>query len=105
VPLRDNLERLRAMRDLTRRPFHIETLPMPPALYHEGTRLPASYANFYIVNGGVIMPSFGCAGDSVAQATLARMFPRRQVIAIPSTDLVWGLGAIHCLTQQHPAVA
>jgi agmatine deiminase len=104
APLRDNLERLRAMRDPAGRPFHVETLPMPPALYHESTRLPASYANFYIVNGGVIMPSFECAGDSVAQATLARLFPGRQVIAIPSTDLVWGLGAIHCLTQQHPAV-
>jgi agmatine deiminase len=77
---------------------------MPPALHHEGTRLPASYANFYIVNGGVIMPSFGCATDSVARATLARLFPGRQVIPIPSTDLVWGLGAIHCLTQQHPGL-
>jgi agmatine deiminase len=104
APLRENLERLRAMRDPAGRPFHIEALSMPPALHHEGTRLPASYANFYIVNGGVIMPSFGCATDSVARATLARLFPGRQVIPIPSTDLVWGLGAIHCLTQQHPGL-
>lgn len=102
--LQDNLRRLRAMRDPAGRPFTIETLPMPPALYYDNTRLPASYANFYIANGGVIVPSFGCAADSQAQATLARLFPGRRVVAIPSTDLVWGLGAIHCLTQQHPAV-
>ena len=102
--LRENFARLREMRDLAGRPFQIETLPMPPALYYDGTRLPASYANFYIVNGGVIMPSFECAADAVAAATLARLFPGRAVVAIPSTDLVWGLGAIHCLTQQHPAI-
>jgi agmatine deiminase len=102
--LQDNLTRLRAMRDANGRPFRIETLPMPPALFHEGTRLPASYANFYIVNGGVIMPTFGCAADSIARATLERVFPGRRAVGIPSTDLVWGLGAIHCLTQQHPAV-
>jgi agmatine deiminase len=102
--LQDNLRRLRAMRDASGHPFRIETLPMPPALVHEGTRLPASYANFYIVNGGVIIPTFGCAADSIARATLERVFPGRRVVGIPSTDLVWGLGAIHCLTQQHPAV-
>ncbi len=102
--LQDNLSRLRSMRDASGRPFRIETIPMPPALFHEGTRLPASCANFYIVNGGVIMPTFGCAADSIARATLERVFPGRRVVEIPSTDLVWGLGAIHCLTQQHPAV-
>ena len=102
--LQDNLSRLHAMRDASGRPFRIETLPMPPALFHEGTRLPASYANFYIVNGGMIVPTFGCAADSAARATLQRAFPGRRVVGIPSTDLVWGLGAIHCLTQQHPAV-
>jgi agmatine deiminase len=101
--LRDNLGRLGAMRDAAGYPFKVETLPMPPALYYEGTRLPASYANFYIVNGGVLMPSFGCAADAQARATLARLFPGRRVVEIPSSDLVWGLGAIHCLTQQHPA--
>ncbi|MGH7932325.1 MAG: agmatine deiminase family protein [Candidatus Binataceae bacterium] len=100
--LRENLGRLRAMRDLDGRPFRIETLPMPPPLFYQGTRLPASYANFYILNGGVVMPSFGCAADAVAQATLARLFRGRRVVTIPSADLVWGLGAIHCLTQQHP---
>jgi agmatine deiminase len=102
--LQDNLRRLRSMRDASGRPFRIETIPMPPALFHEGARLPASYANFYIVNGGVIMPTFGCAADSTARATLERVFPGRRVVGIPSADLVWGLGAIHCLTQQHPAV-
>jgi agmatine deiminase len=102
APLLDNLRRLRALRNLDGKPFTIATLPMPPALYFEGIRLPASYANFYIANGLVLMPSFGCPADEGAQATLARLFPHRRVIAIPSADLVWGLGAIHCLTQQHP---
>ena len=101
--LRDNLARLRVMRDPAGRPFRIETLPMPPALVYEGTRLPASYANFYLANGGVIMPSFDCPADAIAASTLARLFPGRQVVMVPSADLVWGLGAIHCLTQQHPA--
>jgi agmatine deiminase len=102
APLQDNLRRLRAMRDSSGRPFAVETLPMPPPLYFDGTRLPASYANFYIANGAVLMPSFDAPSDSVAIATLRRLFPGREVVAIPSTDLVWGLGAIHCLTQQHP---
>jgi agmatine deiminase len=102
-PLQDNLRRLRAMRNLDGKPFTIATLPMPPPLYFEGIRLPASYANFYIANGVVLMPSFGCAADEEAQSTLARLFRGRRVIAIPTADLVLGLGAIHCLTQQHPA--
>lgn len=101
--LADNLKRLRAMRDAQGRALTIETLPMPPALYHEGTRVPASYANFYILNGGVIVPTFECAQDAAAIAILGRLFPGRRVVGIPSADLVWGLGAIHCLTQQHPA--
>jgi len=103
-PLQDNLSRLRAMRNRRGEPFTIATLPMPAPLYYDGVRLPASYANFYIANGAVLMPSFGCAADAVAQATLAELFPGRCIIAIPSGDLVWGLGAIHCLTQQHPAL-
>ncbi|HEY2525177.1 MAG TPA: agmatine deiminase family protein [Candidatus Binataceae bacterium] len=100
--LADNLERLNAMRDAAGRALRVETLPMPPALFHEGTRVPASYANFYILNGGVIVPTFDCAQDAAAVATLGRLFPGRRVVGIPSRDLVWGLGAIHCLTQQHP---
>jgi agmatine deiminase len=103
APLQDNLRRLRAMRNRHGEPFTIATLPMPTPLYFEGVRLPASYANFYIANGAVLMPSFGCAADEIAQMTLAQLFPGRRVVAIPSADLVWGLGAIHCLTQQHPA--
>jgi agmatine deiminase len=102
-PLQDNLQRLRAMRNRRGEPFTIATLPMPAPLYYDGVRLPASYANFYIANGAVLMPSFGCAADETAQVTLARLFPDRRVITIPSANLVWGLGAIHCLTQQYPA--
>ena len=100
--LQDNLDRLQSMRDQDGRPFRIETLPMPPPLYFDGSRLPASYANFYIANGAVVVPVFGCEADAEAIATLGRLFPGREVIGVPSGDLVWGLGAIHCLTQQHP---
>jgi agmatine deiminase len=100
--LADNLARLRSLRDEHGHPFTIDTLPMPPALFYENTRLPASYANFYVVNGGVIVPTFDCAADAIAIATLERLFPGRRVVGIPATDLVWGLGAVHCLTQQHP---
>jgi agmatine deiminase len=100
--LRDNLERLRAMRDQDGRPFKIETLPMPPAVIYDGTRLPASYANFYIANGGILMPTFDAPADALAAATLSRLFPGRRVVGVPSTDLVWGLGSVHCLSQQHP---
>jgi len=102
-PLAQNLERLRAMRDQNGNPFRIETLPMPPALHHDGTRLPASYANFYIANGAVLMPTFGCPSDAQALAVLARLFPNRKVLGFHCLDLVWGLGTIHCLSQQHPA--
>jgi agmatine deiminase len=101
--LRDNLSRLRTMRDQDGRRFKIETLPMPPAVIHEDTRLPASYANFYIANGAVMMPTFESPQDALASATLARLFPARRIVGVPSTDLVWGLGSVHCLSQQHPA--
>jgi agmatine deiminase len=101
--LRDNLDRLRAMRDQNGRPFKIETLPMPPAVIHDGTRLPASYANFYIANRAVLIPTFGAPTDAIASATLSRLLPGRRVVSVPSTDLVWGLGSVHCLSQQHPA--
>jgi agmatine deiminase len=100
--LQDNLARLRAMRDQHGRPFKIETLPMPPAVIHEDTRLPASYANFYIANGGVLIPTFNASTDVLAAATLSRLLPGRIVVGVPSTDLVWGLGSVHCLSQQHP---
>jgi agmatine deiminase len=103
APLRDNLERLRGMTDQDGRPLRIVELPMPPALYHEGRRLPASYANFYIANGVVVMPGYDAARDAAARAVLERLFPGRRVATIDCTDLVWGLGAVHCVTQQWPA--
>jgi agmatine deiminase len=77
-------------------------LRMPRALYHEQQRLPASYANFYIANGVVLLPTYDPDRDPEALATLQRLFPDREVIGIDCTDLVWGLGAFHCVTQQWP---
>jgi len=101
-PLRDNLARLRTMTDQDGRPLDIHTLPMPEPVSCEGQRLPASYANFYIGNAVVLLPTFGCAHDAAARATLARLFPTRDVVGLDCRDLVWGLGAFHCLTQQQP---
>jgi agmatine deiminase len=102
APLRDNLERLRGMRDQDGRPFRILELPMPPALYQDGQRLPASYANFYIANGVVLMPGYHPATDATARDVLRGAFPGREVVVIDSVDLVWGLGSFHCVTQQWP---
>ena len=103
-PLRDNLERLRSMRDQDGEPFRVVTLPMPRPLEHEGQRLPASYANFYIANGVVLLPTYDPARDETARTTLQALFPDRRVVGIDCTDLVWGLGAFHCVSQQWPAV-
>jgi agmatine deiminase len=102
APLRDNLRRLMGMTDQDGRPLTVVTIPMPRPLYQGDQRLPASYANFYIANGVVLMPGYDPPRDEVARATLARCFPGREVIAIDCRDLVWGLGAIHCVTQQWP---
>jgi agmatine deiminase len=83
----------------------VVTLPMPGPLYHDGQRLPASYANFYIANGIVLLPTYDPARDDEARAALQSLFPTREVIGIDCTDLVWGLGAFHCVTQQWPATA
>jgi agmatine deiminase len=103
-PLKENLKRLRAMRDQDGRPFRVVTLPMPGAMWVEDQRLPASYANFYIANKIVLMPLYDPARDAEARATLEELFPCRRVIGINSVDLVWGLGSFHCVTQQWPAV-
>jgi agmatine deiminase len=103
APLRDNLTRLRALTDQDGRPFRIVELPMPPAMYQDGQRLPASYANFYIANGVVLVPGYDPARDAEAVARLAPLFPGRELVVINCVDLVWGLGAIHCVTQQWPA--
>ena len=102
-PLQENLQRLRSMTDQDGRPLRVEQLPMPPALHHEGQRLPASYANFYIANGIVLLPGYNPERDAQARATLEHLLPDRRVVVIDCTDLVWGLGACHCVTQQWPA--
>jgi agmatine deiminase len=101
-PLAENLRRLRGMKDQDGRPFRIVTLPMPEPIYQDDQRLPASYANFYIANDIVLLPTYRSARDETARATLQELFPSRAVIGIDCTDLVWGLGAIHCVTQQWP---
>ncbi len=102
--LRDNFLRLQHLTDQDGRPLRVVPLAMPGAVEYEGNRLPASYANFYIANGIVLVPTYACPNDQPALATLQALFPNRQVVGIPCTDLVWGLGAIHCVTQQQPAV-
>ncbi|MGB6430460.1 MAG: agmatine deiminase family protein [Candidatus Acidiferrales bacterium] len=101
--LQENLALLKAMKDESGRALRIETLPMPEAVFFAGQRLPASYANFYIANRVVLVPTFSDANDRVALATLASLFPDREIIGIPCRDLVLGLGTIHCMTQQQPA--
>jgi agmatine deiminase len=102
-PLQENLERLRGMTDLDDKPLDIVMLPMPDPVVFTGQRLPASYANFYIANDRVLVPTFNDPMDRVALGTLADLFPNREVIGIHAVDLVWGLGTLHCLTQQEPA--
>ena len=102
-PLQENLERLRGMTDQDGRPLRVVTLPMPRPLSHDGQRLPASYANFYIANGIVLLPTYDPPRDEEALAALRTLFPGRDVVGIDCTDLVWGLGAFHCVTQQWPA--
>jgi agmatine deiminase len=78
-------------------------IPYPRPVMMQGERLPASYANFYIANGVVMVPTFNDPNDRVALNTLAELFPHREMIGIHAVDLVWGLGTLHCLTQQQPA--
>jgi agmatine deiminase len=102
-PLRENLARLRSMTDVDGNSLEVVTLPMPTPLYFRKQRLPASYANFYIGNSIVLMPTFNDPADRRALTTLAKFFPDRTVVGIHAVDLVWGLGTLHCLTQQQPA--
>jgi agmatine deiminase len=101
--LRENRERLASMTDQDGAPLRIVPLPMPSPLFLDGVRLPASYANFYVANGVVLVPTFNDVRDREALATLAALFPSRRVVGIHAVDLVWGLGTLHCLTQQEPA--
>ncbi|GIW45667.1 MAG: agmatine deiminase [Candidatus Binatia bacterium] len=100
--LADNMQRLQRMRDQDGRPLHVIPLPLPDPVFFEGQQLPASYANFYIANAAVLVPTFGVPQDRYALATLQELFPDRRVIGIGCRELIWGLGAIHCVTQQQP---
>jgi agmatine deiminase len=102
-PLRENLVLLREMKDQDGHPLRVETLPMPEPVFFNGQRLPASYANFYIANGLVLVPTFNDPNDRLALNKLAELFPDRKVVGIAATDLVLGLGTLHCMTQQQPA--
>ena len=102
-PLADNLQRLQSARDQDGQSLRVVTLPMPVPVVFDGQRLPASYANFYIANGLVLVPTFNDPADRIALNTLAELFPDRQVIGIHCVDLVLGLGTLHCLSQQQPA--
>jgi agmatine deiminase len=102
-PLADNLARLKAARTLDGKQFTLVELPLPRPVIFRGQRLPASYANFYLANGLVLVPTFHDPNDRVALNIMADVFPEREVIGIHSVDLVWGLGTLHCMTQQQPA--
>ena len=103
APLAENLARIKAARSLEGKQFTLVELPMPRPVVFRGQRLPASYANFYIANDLVLVPTFHDPNDRVALNILAEVFPDREVIGIHSVDLVWGLGTLHCMTQQQPA--
>jgi agmatine deiminase len=101
-PLRDNLRRLRSMKTANGKRLRVVPLPMPAPLFLDGVRLPASYANFYVGNAVVLVPTFNDPNDRRALEILAQLFPTRAVVGIHAVDLVWGLGTLHCMTQQEP---
>jgi len=101
-PLAENRERLEGMRLEDGSKIEVVDLPMPAPLYFAGQRLPASYANFYIANAAVLVPTFNDPQDRVALGILAELVKDRPVVGVHAVDLVWGLGTIHCLTQQEP---
>jgi len=103
APLLANLRRLQSARDQDGKQLTVVELPMPQPVVFEGRRLPASYANFYIANGVVLAPVFNRPNDRIALHTLAELFPTREIVPIYSGDFIWGLGAMHCMTQQQPA--
>jgi agmatine deiminase len=102
--LQENLHELKQMRLLNGKQLNIIELPMPEPVVSEGIRLPASYANFYISNAAVIVPTFRCKNDQKALDILSTCFTDRKVIGIDSTEIVWGLGSFHCLSQQEPTL-
>ena len=102
--LQDNLQQLKKMRLLNGKQLNIAELPMPNAVIYDEQRLPASYANFYIANHAVIVPIFNCAKDDTALQIIQSCFPERKVVGIDSTEIIWGLGSFHCMSQQEPLV-
>lgn len=102
-PLRENLERLRSLQSKAHSAFEVIELPMPRPVYAKGERMPASYANFYIGNSVVLMPTYDDPADDEAVGIIAGCFPDRKVVPLDCRALIWGLGAFHCLTQQVPA--
>jgi agmatine deiminase len=105
APLYANLGRLRNARTADGQRLEIVEIPMPRPVVFEGRQLPASYANFYIANGAVLAPVFNDPNDRIALNTLAELFPAREIVPIYCGDLIWGFGALHCMTQQQPAGA
>ena len=103
-PLEENRERLQSMRLEDGAKIEVVPLPMPSPLYFNGQRVPASYANFYVSNAAILVPTFNDANDRMALGTLAELFRDRPVIGIHAVDLVWGLGTLHCLTHEQPAL-
>ncbi len=101
--LQENLQQLQHFRNLDGSAFRVVTLPMPGVIEYDGQRLPASYANFYIANKIVLVPTYRHKNDAVALAILQKEFPAHRVIGVDSTELIWGLGSFHCITQQEPA--
>ena len=102
--LNQNLKELKQMRLLNGKQLNIIELPMPREVIYEQQLLPASYANFYISNGHIIVPTFKCDQDDKAMQVIQSCFPTRQVVGIDSTDIIWGLGSFHCLSQQEPSI-
>jgi agmatine deiminase len=103
-PLQENYRLLQSFTDLSGKPLRVVRLPMPDPVFHEGERLPASYANFYIANSAVLVPIYRCSRDAMAISVLQQCFPGREVVGIDCCDLIWGLGAIHCVTHEEPAL-
>jgi agmatine deiminase len=102
APLQENLRRLGEMTDVAGKALEVVTLPLPAPLIFNGQRLPVSYANFYIGNEKVLVPTFNDPNDRMALGILGDLFPKRNVVGIHAVDLVWGLGTLHCMTQQQP---
>jgi agmatine deiminase len=104
APLQENLRRLKRATNLRSRKFEVVELPMPKPVTFQGRRLPASYGNFYIANQQVLAPVFNDPNDRIALNILSELFPKREIVPIYSGDLIWGFGALHCMTQQQPVI-